>query len=156
MDRKQQFENRLPIILAIIRARAKSEERRQNALCWAWYLWPRYADAAESLDQAAKACAEYAARRRQTFGHIGRRGYVDATQRAELAVSIEPTITRDDEPSAAYRIADMPLKLRVFAQLLARGISKTAVARQLGVSADTVTRRCDAIADWLMSHGAIA
>ena len=156
MDHKQQFETRLPIILAIIRARAKSEERRQNALCWAWYLWPRYAKGAESLDQAAKACAEYASRRRQTFGHIGRRGYVDAADRLQLVESIDPAITREDEPSASYRMADMPLRLRVFAQLLARGLSKTAVARQLGVSADTVTRRCDAIADWLLSHAMVA
>jgi DNA-binding NarL/FixJ family response regulator len=43
----------------------------------------------------------------------------------------------------------MPVKLRTVAQLLANGTHKYDIATALGVHPNTITNRCQAIADWI-------
>lgn len=152
MDAKQEFEAHLGIILAVICKTAKTPERRQNALCWAWYYWPRAIEASDSLSQAAVNAAVAGAKQRRTFGAPSKQGKHSPPATVELVEIVAPPASQ----SLKWSIADLPEKLRTVAELLATGWSKTTAAVELGISADTMTRRCDAIADWLLANGAVA
>lgn len=137
-----------PMIRAMIWRRLQDDERRQNALGWSWVLFGRYLPNAKCSLQAAIAAAVYASKRRQTLGHDGLPGYVDALDCAYPAQA-EPLCNRDDDRLPAWRIAQMPEPIQVVAVLLAKGVKRYRIAQLLGVSVRTIHNRCKEIGRWI-------
>ena len=152
---RESFVDQIDTIAAIIGARLYDEEKRQNALAWAWLLWPQaVSESKGDLDCAARAAAIQGAKRRQIFGKVGRTGYRDALTGAETVTRAEfqnrCTIERDkrdDEPDAArgVNIPALPPDLQPIAKLLARGFTQTAIAEHLGLSRPTIGKRVDRV-----------
>ena len=153
-DAKSQFEQHYPTIRAMIWRRCWSEECRQNALAWAWYWFTRFIGRSDSPRQAAIAAARFGVHRsRRTFGKAPRHGYVDAMDRTENAPDLDPaTCERQNCVELGWSIADMPATLQIVALPLAHGLNKSQTAELVGVSTKTVQRRCDEIAEWIVSR----
>jgi hypothetical protein len=150
-DVNRLFMDHLDRIRSIINQRCWSEERRQNALCWAWDYFVRYLPKSESPRQAAVAAAIYACRRRRTFGKEPRSGYVDALDRCERHVV--DVVGPDERPTdLRWRIADMPPRLQLVAICLGAGLNKTQTAEKIGYSTAWVRRVCDEIAEWILAR----
>lgn len=143
-------------IVSVISNRCHTEERRQNALAWAWYLFPRYLEKAENPLQAAIAAATYGSCRRQTFGHTRPpyRDALDQSERYEYPDRIPEPQPRTSSwgIDSSWSIDDMPDRLQPVARAAARGLNRTQTAELLGVSTKTVQRRCDEIAGWLVDQ----
>lgn len=147
------FERHLPIIEAIIARRCWSEEKRQNALCWAWQLFLRYLPTADSPKHAAVSAAIYASRKRRTFGRPPRCGYVDAIDMA-LHVDADAIQERIDEIRRLpkWAIEQMPPRLQMVALPLANGVNRKRTAELTSLSHTTVWRIVDEIADWILER----
>ena len=152
-DAKSLFEAHYPCIRSIIWQRCWSDERRQNALAWSWYLFPRYLRKAECPRQAAKAAAIYACRKRRTFGRPARQGYSDAMDHVESVPDLDPaTCPRQNVVDLGWTVDDIPVGIRIVALPLASGLNKTETAALIGCSVDTVQRRCRDIGQWIATR----
>ena len=152
-DAKSLFEAHYPRIRSIVWQRCWTDERRQNALAWAWHLFPRYLRRAECPRQVAKAAAIYACRKRRTFGRPPRQRYQDALDHVDSVPDLDPaTCERQNCVDLGWTIEDMPVGIRIVALPLSHGLNRTETAALLGVSTKTVQRRCDEIAEWIAAR----
>ena len=150
-DVNRQFMDHFDRIRSIINQRCSSEERRQNALCWAWVYFVRYLPNAETPRQAAVAAAIYACRRRRTFGKEPRQGYQDALDHVENGHRHD--VPDDERPTdRGWTIGDMPPRLQLVAICLGAGFNKTETADKIGYSTAWVRRVCDEIAAWILTR----
>ena len=149
----RRFLDQLPTIESVIASRCRTEEQRQNALCWAWQLFARYLPSAESTSQAAIAAAIYASRCRRTFGRPPRQGQWDTLDSAwSLQPGDDVAAPVDDAAELPWAIDHMPPSLQMVARPLAEGLNKTQTAELLGVSTKTVQRRVAEIEAWIAEH----
>ena len=152
-DAQSLFEEHYPRSRSIIWQRCWTDERRQNALAWCWYLFPRYLRRAECPRQAAKAAAVYACRKRRTFGRPARQRYQDALDHVDSLPSLDPApCPRQNVVDLGWSIEDMPLGIRIVALPLAHGMNRTETAALIGVSTETVRQKCHQIAEWIAAR----
>lgn len=148
------FEAQLPVINGIIQERVWTEDRRQNALCWAWQLFLRYLPGAEEPRQAAIAAATYACGRRSTFGRPPMQGYNDVMHVAQPYGELNVVLDRDSDDCnpPEWRVENMPPRLRLVALPLIHGCTRQQTAELVGCSVKTVYNVTQEIADWIMEQ----
>jgi hypothetical protein len=151
-DVNRLFMDHFDRIQSIINQRCWSEERRQNALCWAWDYFRRYLPAAECPQQAAVAAAVFACRRRRTFGKEPRSGYVDALDRCESQHVVDVAGPDERPTDRGWCIEDMPPRLQLVGLCLGHGLNRQQTADKIGYSVEWVRRVCGEIEEWILAR----
>jgi len=144
-----EFTARAGTISEIINNRVIDEERRQNALCWAWRVFVDYRR--QELPQTADVCAIIGA---LVGVYRSRRNFVTHSDIVKRTIKTRPMRISDTAIEGnEYRLASpervysrrFPQHLQCIVELLCHGYSQTEVASELGISTSAVNRRVEQI-----------